>query len=173
LSSVAQRARRRRAVTRTSALGTAVALVLPNPATRAESAASSERSAPGANAPSRRAEEAELLRVQERTLSLYAAIVVLMLLGIAVLAAYAIRIGPLTSPGAQASFGYALALMSLMAAVVFHVVDRTYRVWPFGRHFRPSPPGPITVQAQVRFLQVLTVVLAAAAIAYVIGGLLA
>ncbi|HTW55877.1 MAG TPA: hypothetical protein VMG36_05465 [Thermoplasmata archaeon] len=117
-------------------------------------------------------EAAVLRRVQERTLTLYAAVVLLMLLGIAVLAFYAIRIGPLTSPGAQSSFGYALALMSLMAAVLFHVVDRTYRVWPFGRHFRPTRPGPVTVQAQVRFLQVLTVVLAAAAIAYVIGGLL-
>lgn len=116
---------------------------------------------------------AELRRVEERTLTLYATIVVLMLLGIAVLAAYAIRLGPLTSPGAQSSFGYAIALMSLMAAVLFHVVDRTYRVWPLGRRFRPTAPGPVTVEAQVRFLRVLTFVLAAAAIAYVIGGLLA
>jgi len=50
-----------------------------------------------------------------------------MLVGIAGLVAYVVRLGPLTSPGAETSFGFALSLMSLMAAALFHVVDRTYR----------------------------------------------
>jgi len=161
----------RRLGSRTRSLYAAIGLVLPT--TRPETPPIAAAPVPSSGSAGGRAEDVELRRVQERTLSLYAAVVLLMLLGIAVLAAYAIRLGPLTNPGAQASFGYAIALMSLMAAVLFHVVDRTYRVWPFGRHFRPTRPGPVTVQAQVRFLQVLTVVLAAAAIAYVIGGLLA
>jgi hypothetical protein len=110
--------------------------------------------------------------LQERTLTLYTAVTVLMLLGIAVLALYVIRLGPVLGPGAQESLGLALALMSLMAAVIFHVVDRTYRAWPLGRRITPTNPGPVTVQAQVRFLKVLIFVLAVAAIAYVIGGLL-
>lgn len=110
-------------------------------------------------------------RAVRRVLDLYAAVTVLMLLGIAVLVGYAIRLGPLTSPGAQESFGFAIALMALMGAVVFHVADRTYRSWPLGRRFRPTSPGPVTADAQVRFLKVLVIVLAGAAIAYLVGGL--
>jgi len=117
-------------------------------------------------------DDADLRALQERTLTLYTAITVLMLLGIAVLVVYALRLGPLTSPGAEKSFGLAIALMSLMGAVLFHVVDRTYRSWPLGRRFRPTPPGPVTVAAQVQFLKVVVVVVAAAAIAYLIGSLL-
>ncbi|MGB6500888.1 MAG: hypothetical protein WBG19_05775 [Thermoplasmata archaeon] len=117
-------------------------------------------------------EAGELHRLQERVLTLYATITVLMLLGIAVLAVYSLRVGALTSPGAQSSFGYALALMLLMGAVLFHVVDRTYRAWPLGRRITPTPPGPVTPQAQVQFLQVLVFVVAAAGIAYLIAGLL-
>lgn len=113
----------------------------------------------------------DLKRAQDRILSVYAAVVLLMLLGIAVLIVYTIRLGPLTSPGAESSFGFALSLMSVMGAVLFHVVDRTYRTWPLGRRFRPSALGPVTPEAQVRFLMLVTLVLAAAAIAYVIGGL--
>jgi len=116
---------------------------------------------------------ASLDRLRARTVNLYAAVALLMLLGIAVLAAYSVRLGSLTSPGAQTSFGYALALMSLMAAVLFHVVDRTYRAWPLGRRFAPSDPGPVRVESQVKFLEVLVIVLTAAAVAYLVGGLLA
>lgn len=112
-----------------------------------------------------------LRELQERTLTLYAAITLLMLLGIAVLGVYALNAGPLTAPGPERSFGFAIALMSLMAAVLFHVVDRTYRAWPLGRRISPTPPGPVSAEAQVRFLKVLIVVIAAAAIAYLIGGL--
>jgi hypothetical protein len=115
----------------------------------------------------------ELADLQRRLLDVYGAVTLLMLLGIAVLVAYAIQLGPLTSPGAERSFGFAIALMSLMAAVVFHLADRTYRVWPLGRRFRPSPPRPLTTTSWVRLLQVLVVALALAAIAYLLGGLLA
>ena len=54
--------------------------------------------------------------VRERTLALYDAVTVLMLLGIAILIAYSIRLGSLASPGAQESFGLAIALMALMGA---------------------------------------------------------
>lgn len=106
-----------------------------------------------------------------RVLDLYAATTVLMLLGIGVLVVYVIRLGPLTSPGAEQSFGYAIALMSLMGAALFHVADRTYRSWPLGRRFRPSVPGPVTLDAQVRFVKVVVFVAAAAAIAYLLAGL--
>jgi hypothetical protein len=119
------------------------------------------------------AHDSDLRALQERTLDLYGAVTLLMLLGIAVLVVYAIRLGPLTSPGAESSFGFALALMSLMGAVIFHVADRTYRSWPLGRRFRPTPPGPVTTEAWVQFLKLLIVVVAVAGIAYLVGGLIA
>jgi len=117
--------------------------------------------------------DADLRRIRNRVLDLYTAAQVLLLLGIAVLIVYAIRLGSLTGPGAQESFGLAVGLMFLMGAAVVHLADRTYRVWPLGRRFTPTPPGPVTAQAEVRFLKVLVLVLAAAAIAYVLGGLIA
>ncbi len=116
---------------------------------------------------------AEVRRLRNRLLDLYTAITVLMLLGIAVLVVYAFSLGPLTSPGAEQSFGYALALMFLMGAVIFHVVDKTFRVWPLGRRFRPTWPGYVSVQSEIRFFKILVVVAAGAAIAYVLGGLIA
>ena len=116
---------------------------------------------------------AEVRRARNRLLDLYSAVTVLMLLGIAVLIVYAIQLGPLTSPGAEQSFGYAVALMFLMGAVVFHLVDRMYRTWPLGRRIRPSWPGYVTVASEVRFFKILIVVAAGAAIAYVLGGLIA
>ncbi len=118
-------------------------------------------------------ERATLLQLRRRILDLYDAVTVLMLLGILVLIVYSIRLGPLTTPGAEQSFGYALALMFLMSAVIVHLVDRTYRVWPLGRRLAPTPPGPVTVDAEVRFLKIVIVVAAAASIAYLLGGLIA
>ncbi len=112
-------------------------------------------------------------KLRTRVLDLYAAVQFLMLLGIAVLAVYCFRLGPLTSPGAEESFGIAAGLMFLMGALAVHLVDRTYRSGPLGRRFVPTPPGPVTVEGEVRFLKVLVVVIAAAAIAYVLGGLIA
>jgi hypothetical protein len=106
-------------------------------------------------------------------LNLYDAITYLMLVGIGVLIVYAIRLGPLTSPGAQQSFGFAVALMFLMSAVIVHLVDRTYRAWPLGRRVTPTPPGPVSPRAESRFLIVVILVVAAASIAYVLGGLIA
>lgn len=119
------------------------------------------------------AERATQLQLRRRILDLYDAVTVLMLLGILVLIVYSIRLGPLTTPGAEQSFGYALALMFLMSAVIVHLVDRTYRVWPLGRRIVPTPPGPVTVDAEVRFLKIVIVVAAAASIAYLLGGLIA
>jgi hypothetical protein len=118
-------------------------------------------------------DDAELRAIRRRVLNLYDTVTFLMLLGIALLVVYAIQIGPLTSPGAQQSFGYALALMFLMAALIVHIVDRTYRVWPLGRRFAPSAPGPVSVRSQARFLALLTLAIGAAAIAYVLGSLIA
>jgi hypothetical protein len=118
------------------------------------------------------AAHAEFLRLRRKVLDLYDAVTYLMLLGIAVLIVYCIRLGPLTSPGAEESFGIALALMFLMSALIVHLVDRTYRVWPLGRRITPTAPGPVTDRDQARFLAVLIFVIAAGACAYVIAGLL-
>lgn len=112
-------------------------------------------------------------RAVSRTLDLYLVVTILMLIGIAVLVAYAIRLGPLTSPGAEESFGLALALLFLMASVIAHVVDRAYRTWPLGRRVRVAPPEPITERGTVAFLRILVFVIAALAIAYFLGGLIA
>jgi hypothetical protein len=112
-------------------------------------------------------------QLRRRVLDLYDAITALMLLGIAGLIVYCIRLGSLASPGAEESFGIAVALMFLMSALIVHLVDWTYRVWPLGRRVTPTPPGPVTVEGQVRFFKILIVVVAGAAIAYVIAGLLA
>lgn len=118
------------------------------------------------------AARAEFGRLRRKVLDLYDVVTFLMLIGIAVLVVYSFEIGSLASPGAQESFGLALALMFLMAALIVHLVDRTYRVWPLGRRIAPTPPGPVTTAAQARFLAVLIFVTALAACAYVIGGLL-
>ena len=116
---------------------------------------------------------AEVRRLRNRLLDLYTTVTVLMLVGIGVLIAYVIRLGSLTSPGAEQSFGYSLALMFLMGAVIFHLVDRMYRVWPLGRRIRPAWPGYVTVEGEIRFFKILVVVAGGAAIAYVLGGLIA
>ena len=110
----------------------------------------------------------ELARIRQRTIDLYDTVTLLMLLGIAILIVYSIQLGPLTSPGAQESFGLALSLMFLMGAVLFHIVDRTYRVWPLGRRISPTPPGPLTNASIARFLRIIVIVAAGAAIAYLI-----
>ncbi len=110
----------------------------------------------------------DLAAIRRRTIDLYDTVTLLMLFGIAVLIVCAIQIGPLTSPGAQESFGLALSLMFLMGAVLFHIVDRTYRVWPLGRRITPRDPGPVTNVAVARTLRIVVVVAAGASIAYLI-----
>ncbi len=114
----------------------------------------------------------EFRRLRRRVIDLYDTVTVLMLIGIGVLVVYCIRLGSLTSPGAQESFGLAVGLMFLMAALIVHLVDRTYRVWPLGRRFQPTPPGPVTTRAQARFLMIVIFAAALAACAYVVAGLL-
>jgi hypothetical protein len=114
----------------------------------------------------------EYLRLRRKVIDLYDAVTFLMLIGIGVLVVYCFELGPLTSPGAQESFGLAVGLMFLMAALMIHLVDRMYRVWPLGRRLTPTPPGPVTVHSQARFLAILIFVIALAACAYVVGGLL-
>ncbi len=114
----------------------------------------------------------EFARVRAATLRYYYAIVVLMILGIVVLAVYSIRLGPITGPGVESSFGLASALMLIMGAVVVHVVERAYRVYPLGRKTATHPPPPVTERDLVTFLKVLVLVLTGAAIAYILGSLI-
>jgi MFS family permease len=127
-----------------------------------------------ADAPVAELTPAEFRRLRARLLDLYTSVIALMILGIGVLVVYiVVWVGPLTSPGAQESFGLALSLSFLMATVAVHLVDRMYRVWPLGRTIHPTPPGPVTDQNLARFLRWAIVVAAAAGIAYLLGTLIA
>lgn len=111
-------------------------------------------------------------RAQRRVLNLYATVLGLMIIVIALLVAYAVHLGPLVGPGVESSFGLALAGLFIAAAIIAHVVDYTYRVWPEGRTFRPSFPGFFSDQGVANAIKVLILVAAAATIAYVIATLL-
>jgi hypothetical protein len=111
-------------------------------------------------------------RAQHQVLNLYAAITILMLVAIAVLVVYAIRLGPLVGPGVEQSFGLDVALLFLCAALIVHVVDRVYRVWPMGRGTPTMFPGFITARGVANTLTILVIVCAGGAIAYVIATLL-
>jgi hypothetical protein len=115
--------------------------------------------------------DAEIARLRERTLSLYYAAAILMLFGLGALTVYVVRLGNLTGPGVEQSFGLAVALMFLMSAMMIHLVDRTYRVWPLGRRVHPPDPGPITDRGWATFLAVCILVAAGGGIAYIIAGL--
>jgi len=108
----------------------------------------------------------------ESTFRLYVATIVLMIVGILILIAYTVSIGPLVSPGSEESFGLAVALMFLMSGVAVHVVDRAYRVWPFGRRVHPTPPSRVTDASWVTFARVIVFALAVAAVAYILGSLI-
>jgi hypothetical protein len=109
---------------------------------------------------------------EHRILNLYAAIMIMMLIVIALVTVYAIRLGPLIGPGAEQSFGLAVALLFLCAALITHVVDRVYRVWPMGRYVETTFPGFITARGAANALKILVIVGAGAAIAYVIATLI-
>jgi hypothetical protein len=111
-------------------------------------------------------------RAQNRVLNLYAAVLLLMLVTIALLVVYCIQLGPLVGPGVENSFGLAVALLFLCAALVTHIVDRTYRVWPEGRGVRPMFPGFITDRGLANALTILVLVGAGIGIAYLIATLI-
>ncbi|MFI5418487.1 MAG: hypothetical protein ACHQ2Y_06300 [Candidatus Lutacidiplasmatales archaeon] len=110
--------------------------------------------------------------LQEKTLNLYIAVMVLMLLGIGLLVVYSLLLGPITGPGVESSYGYALALGFVMAAVMAHVADQTYRVWPLGRKTVLAPPGIVTERGISRALIALVILLAAGAVSYLMWILL-
>ncbi len=109
---------------------------------------------------------------QDTVLRIYAVILALNLVAIGALALYCFRLGPLIGPGVESSFGFAVALMFLLAALSVHTAEATYRIWPLGRRFHPSSPGPVTDPALATFVKILVVVVAAGAIAYIVAGLL-
>jgi hypothetical protein len=107
---------------------------------------------------------------RETVLNLYAAILALMLIGIIVLSIYVLQLGPLVGPGVESSFGFAVALMFLMSALAVHTAEATYRIWPLGRRFQPTPPGPVTDRMVANFLKILVVITAAGVLAYLVAG---
>ena len=115
--------------------------------------------------------EAHRSAAARKVLALYQAVTILMLLGIAGLALYSFKLGPLVGTGAESSFGFAAAAMFLMGALLVHLADRTYRVWPLGRRFRPATPPPATPRAAASFLAWIVVLAAALGIAYVVAQL--
>lgn len=115
--------------------------------------------------------EAHRAQAAARTVSIYNAITVLMLLGIAGLSLYCFKLGPLVGPGVETSFGLAVAAMFLMGAMLAHIADRTYRNWPLGRRFHPTTPGPVSPRGVVSTVTWIVVLAAALGIAYVIAQL--
>ncbi|HXQ95253.1 MAG TPA: hypothetical protein VN864_08845 [Thermoplasmata archaeon] len=116
--------------------------------------------------------EAHRAEAARRVLALYNATVVLLLLGIAGLAIYAFRLGPLVGPGVESSFGFAAATMFVMGALLVHLVDESYRSWPLGRKFRPTTPAPVTPGGTARVVTWLIVLAAVVGMAYVLAQLL-
>jgi hypothetical protein len=117
-------------------------------------------------------EAGEMRSPRETVLMLYAATLGILLVGILALTVYVTQLGSLVGPGVESSFGYAVALMFLMAALAVHTAEATYRLWPLGRRFLPTPPGPVTDRMIANFLKVLIVVVAGAGIAYLVAGLI-
>jgi hypothetical protein len=109
---------------------------------------------------------------RERVLNLYAVILALMLVGIIILTIYIVQLGALVGPGVEQSFGFAASLMFLMAALMVHTAEATYRIWPLGRRFQPTPPGPVSDRMIANFMKILVLVTAAGVIAYLTAGIL-
>lgn len=124
-------------------------------------------SEPHAAAPAMGPEAAAL-----RILRLYEATVILAVAGILGLVVYVVRLGAIVGPGVQSSFGFAVALMFLFAALATHVVDRIYRSWPFGRKFVPTAPGPVTDRSVANFLLVVLLLAVLGGGAYILGSLM-
>ena len=62
-----------------------------------------------------------------RKLDYYLGGMILVLAGEGVLAGFVLTLPPLTTPGVESTFGFALAFMALGGALLFHVVDVIYR----------------------------------------------
>ena len=115
---------------------------------------------------------AEFARIRLATLRYHFAILGLMLVGLVGLAVYTLQLGPITGPGVESSFGIAAGLMLIMGAMIVHVVERTYRLYPLGRKTATAAPPPVTEGDLVTFVKVLVVLIAAAAVAYILGSLI-
>ena len=108
----------------------------------------------------------------DRVVRIYAIVAGLMLFGIAVLSVYIYKLGPLVGPGVESSFGYAAGLLFLMGALLIHLVDRTYRVYPLGRRVTPPYPAMVTDRSVANFLRAVVIFAAIASIAYILGSLI-
>lgn len=108
----------------------------------------------------------EIALLRDRVLNLYAAVIVLCFVGIGVLIAYSISLGPILGPGVNESFGIAVALMFLMGALLSHVMDRAYREWPLGRRVPPPTPRRLGDRDVMVALRWVIVAAAAALLAY-------
>jgi hypothetical protein len=115
---------------------------------------------------------AELLQVRNRVLNVYGATIVILLALIGILLGYTVRLGPLVGPGVEESFGIALAILFLAGALLAHVVDRTYRVWPLGRSVAPLFPGFVTDRSLATLLKAIVIAAAVAGIGYLIAVML-
>jgi hypothetical protein len=82
-------------------------------------------------------------------------------------------LGSIVGPGLNSSFGYAVALMFLMGTLLIHLVDRLYRVYPFGRRRQPGPLPAFGDADLAVFLRVLVIVAAVGAVGYILGSLIA
>jgi hypothetical protein len=112
---------------------------------------------------------AEYAKLQADVLSLYTAVSILMVIGIAIGVLYAISLGTLVGPGVEESFGLDLASLFLMSAMLAHIVDRMYREWPEGRRVHPAQPADITAKTTNYAAKVVLIVGAALIIAYLVG----
>jgi hypothetical protein len=116
--------------------------------------------------------EAHRADAARTVLKLYRAITVLLLLGVAGLFVYVVRLGPLIGTGAESSFGLAVAVMFVMGALLAHIADVTYRSWPLGRRYRPAVPPAATAKEAASWVSWLIVLAAVAGAAYVLAQLL-
>jgi hypothetical protein len=116
--------------------------------------------------------EAHRADAARTVLKLYQTLTVLLLLGIAGLFVYVVKLGPLLGTGVEDSFGLAVAAMFVMGALLAHIADVTYREWPLGRRFRPSTPLALTPKKTATWLSWFIVAAAIGGGAYVLAQLL-
>jgi type IV secretory pathway TrbL component len=116
--------------------------------------------------------EAHRADAARTVLKLYQAITVLLLLGIAGLFVYVVKLGPLLGTGVESSFGLAVAAMFVMGALLAHLADVTYRAWPLGRRFRPATPQAVSARETATWVSWFIVLAAVAGGAYIVAQLL-